>query len=135
MIYRCRYHLVYLYIYRNKIHECIQVYKCTHIYIYISFSFPPSAKLKTNCGDNSSAIVAGLHALLQVGCPQLEIGLQPPLTSIKFSNRYILIRWCSEIEVPLNHPFLDGISIMNHPFGGTHCWKPPYVMMSTMYAS
>ena len=29
--------------------------------------------------------------------------------------------------VPLNHPFIDGLSIINHPFGDIlHLWKPSY---------
>jgi hypothetical protein len=35
---------------------------------------------------------------------------------------------CIEMGVPLNHPFIDGLSIKKQPFWGTpHVWKSPYV--------
>ena len=31
--------------------------------------------------------------------------------------------------VPLNHPFIDGFPIINHPFLGiSHLWNPPYII-------
>ena len=40
----------------------------------------------------------------------------------------IFERWCFTNGFPLNHPFLDGFSILNQPFWGIPIYgKPPYV--------
>jgi hypothetical protein len=48
-------------------------------------------------------------------------------------NNILYLMWrFPKVGVPLNHPFIDRFSIINHPsIGYLHLWKPPIFLSST----